>query len=415
MNISEVVVIGAGPAGLVSCFWLQKFGIPHILMDKDVFPREKACADNLTSNAIRMINEINDQYIPDMLSRKLLNPIYGIDLSVKSKNALRLNFKWLDDQRKPSCYAIKRSHLDKYLMDEVAKNPLTTVIQDCFVTSIDRTTELCSIKTKDGRIFHTKLAIVTTGSNFNPIEKQKELKKEYIHYAVGISTYFKGIKHESNYCSWFLKKTLVPGGLYISPLPDGYYNVNVVVRSDLIKKSDLNLRKEFIRLIENDPILKEKFKDATRVDDFYGSKLTLGTKKRSICGDRYMLAGDSAGLIDLITANGIPQAMLSGKLAAEQAKKCLEKNDFSKEFIKNYEDTLFNSIAKTLKLGRMVNPLLSYSLINKLAIAWLGILTKNGSQNSSLAKLSYHKRPTLLLINPLFYFKLFKETLSKEK
>ena len=36
-----------------------------------------------------------------------------------------------------------------------------------------------------------------------------------------------------------------------------------------------------------------------------------------------MLVGDAAGLIDLISANGIPQAMISGKLAALQAIECI--------------------------------------------------------------------------------------------
>ncbi len=414
MTINKVIVVGGGPAGLVTCFWLQKFGISHVLLEKSIFPREKSCGDNLTSNAIRRINEINDQFIPEMLSRKLLNPIYGVDLSAENSNSTRLNFKWLDNNKTPSCYAVKRSDLDQYLMNKVRENPLTNVIQNSYVTSINRTKDICTIKTKEGKLYYTQLVVVATGSNFNPICKASASKNDNIHNATGIRAYYKGVKHESNYSSPLLKKNLMPGGFYISPLQNDYYNVNLVVRNDTRVDKSLNLSEEFEKLVKTDLVLKEKFKDATRVSSFVGSKLILGTKKRSVCGNRFMLAGDLAGLIDLVTANGIPQAMLSGKLAAEQANRCLIENNYSKDFIKIYERTLFNSFKKELMLGRLVSRLLSFRIINKLIIVTLGFLTKNASPSSSLINFLYHKRPALLLINPFFYFRIIKETMSNK-
>jgi menaquinone-9 beta-reductase len=416
MTVKEVIVIGGGPAGLVTCFWLQKFGIPHVLLEKSTFPREKSCADNLTSNALRLINEINDQFIPEMVSLNILNPIYGIDLSVKGDNSARLNFNWLDnDKGTPSCYAVKRIDLDQFLMNKLNENPLTQIKQDTYVTSVSHSKDCCTIKTKAGELYHAKLVVVATGSNFNPIQEESASKPENTHNASGIRAYYTGVKQEANYCSWFVKKKLMPGGFYVSPLPNGQYNVNLVVRNDTRANKKLSLTKEFEQLIETDEMLKEKFKDAKRVSNFAGSQLILGTKKRQVCGDRFMITGDTAGLIDLITANGIPQAMLSGKLAAEQAKKCLTENNYSKEFIKTYEKTLFRAIKNELMLGRLVNPLLGFQVVNHLVVSIIGFITKNASENSSLIKFSYHKRPVLLLINPLFYFRVIKEALSNKK
>lgn len=413
MALHKVIVIGAGPAGLTTCFWLQKFGIPHMLLEKSSMPREKSCADNLTSNAIRRINEINEAFIPDMISKKILNPVYGIDLYGKKGNSLRLKYKSLEaDKETPSCYAVKRSELDQYLFERVTENPLTTVVQNCYVNAVDISDDSCTISTKSGDIYHSELLIVATGSNSNPIEKSPASKKENIHNAVGIRAYYEGLQHEPNYSSWFLKNRIMPGGFYITPFQDGQYNVNLVVRTDTRDRKKLNLVKEFNHLIETDPELKPIFQNAKRVSSFAGSQLKLGTKKRTVCGARYMLTGDSAGLIDLITANGIPQAMTSGKLAAMQAKDCIVENDFSASFIKRYEDTLSRNLKKELILGKIANPLLSFSAINKFLISSLGFITKGSSQNSSIIKLAYAKRPALLLLNPLFYFRIIKESIS---
>lgn len=102
----------------------------------------------------------------------------------------------------------------------------------------------------------------------------------------------------------------MPGGFYMVPLQLNLYNVNLVVRNDVVKKK-LNLRTEFEKLIETNGYLKTSFKQATRVSSFLGSCLILGTKKRSNNGYQYMLFRACARLIDFISAKGIPQTMLS--------------------------------------------------------------------------------------------------------
>jgi flavin-dependent dehydrogenase len=54
-------------------------------------------------------------------------------------------------------------------------------------------------------------------------------------------------------------------------------------------------------------------------------------------------------LIDPATGEGIGNAMISGKFAAEQAMKCFQQNNFSESFMKNYDENLFASIGKELK------------------------------------------------------------------
>lgn len=414
-NTQDVIVIGAGPAGLLACFWLQKLGIPHTLLEKESFPRDKCCADIITSKAIRRLNEVNKELIPEMLSSGILMPIRGTYFSSKAEHSMSLDYKWLDDvEDEYSCYSIEREKLDHFLLQKVEDNPLTTVRTNCEVSSVDITDNECNVKTTKDGTFTSKLIIVGTGSNFNPLFKRNRSGKSSKHFAVGVRAYYKDLEVTENYCHLYAVKDHMPAGFYIAPLADGIANVNMVIRKDVINNKGLDLKKEFERFIESDPVLKDKFDKASRISNFKGSTLALGTKKWPVCGDRYMLTGDAAGLIDLISANGIPQAMLSGKMAALQAQKCLVENNYSRQYIQQYERELFKAIKGDLSLGKILNPLLSYKAINNVLIKSLNFISastaKNNRLNDLLFHLLYHKRPLMLLVNPRFYYRLARRS-----
>ncbi|RLD16951.1 geranylgeranyl reductase, partial [candidate division KSB1 bacterium] len=44
---TNVVIIGAGPGGTTTSHFLSKYKIPHIILDKAEFPRDKICGDGL--------------------------------------------------------------------------------------------------------------------------------------------------------------------------------------------------------------------------------------------------------------------------------------------------------------------------------------------------------------------------------
>src|SRR3954468_22911071 len=49
---TDVLVVGAGPAGSAAAAWAARTGRDVVLADAAVFPRDKACGDGLTPRAI---------------------------------------------------------------------------------------------------------------------------------------------------------------------------------------------------------------------------------------------------------------------------------------------------------------------------------------------------------------------------
>src|SRR6478609_2649950 len=49
---TDVLVVGAGPAGSATAAWAARAGLDTVLADAAVFPRDKTCGDGLTPRAI---------------------------------------------------------------------------------------------------------------------------------------------------------------------------------------------------------------------------------------------------------------------------------------------------------------------------------------------------------------------------
>ncbi|MCF3104918.1 geranylgeranyl reductase family protein [Streptomyces roseoverticillatus] len=55
---ADVIVVGAGPAGATTAYWLARHGRRVLLLDRQEFPRPKTCGDALGPPAVRLLQEM---------------------------------------------------------------------------------------------------------------------------------------------------------------------------------------------------------------------------------------------------------------------------------------------------------------------------------------------------------------------
>ena len=55
---ADVIVVGAGPAGSTTAYYLAQAGLDVLLLEKTEFPREKVCGDGLTPRAVKQLIDL---------------------------------------------------------------------------------------------------------------------------------------------------------------------------------------------------------------------------------------------------------------------------------------------------------------------------------------------------------------------
>jgi flavin-dependent dehydrogenase len=114
---------------------------------------------------------------------------------------------------------------------------------------------------------------------------------------------------------WF-DKAVLPGYFWAFPLADGSLNVGVGILGQQDKSTSIPLKKELTTWLQTQASDGRPF-GTPDAATWLGQKLPLGRTGRLASGPGFCLLGDAAGLVAPATGDGIGQAALSGKLAAE--------------------------------------------------------------------------------------------------
>jgi flavin-dependent dehydrogenase len=63
----DVLVVGGGPGGAATGYWLARAGHDVVIVEKKDFPRDKTCGDGLTPRAV---HQLADMGLEDGLRRR---------------------------------------------------------------------------------------------------------------------------------------------------------------------------------------------------------------------------------------------------------------------------------------------------------------------------------------------------------
>ncbi len=165
----------------------------------------------------------------------------------------------------------------------------------------------------------------------------------------------------------------------------------------------MNLKKLFFQLLETHPAIKERFKHAQLQGDVKLFGLPLGSKRRNLSGNNFLLCGDAAMLIDPFTGEGIGNALCSGMFAAQQAAVCVAQDNFSATALAGYDTLVYNRLWKELQLSYRMQQLINFP--------WLfNLVVNKANSNEALreAIMSMFEDIDLRakLKSPKFYFKI---------
>jgi flavin-dependent dehydrogenase len=166
--------------------------------------------------------------------------------------------------------------------------------------------------------------------------------------------------HEENYIELYFFRKTIPGYLWVFPLADQKANVGIGMLSSFISKKKINLKEALDELISTHPMLKARFAHARALESVKGFNLPLASRKRKISGDRYLLLGDAASLIDPLSGEGIGNAIRSGRVAAMHIIQHLGQGDFSAKTNQLYDAEIYRRMWKELQFSARLQRILRY-------------------------------------------------------
>jgi geranylgeranyl reductase family protein len=355
----DVVVSGAGPAGTSASLFLTKAGIRHLLIDKAVFPRDKVCGDALSGKVFSHIKHIDPQFSDACFAdAEKYIPCHGVRFIAPNGKALDIPFApGLKNVEKAPGYVSKRIDFDYKMMTMAKDSVYATVWEGAELSEIERVEGGLKLYIKRGgktETIYTPLLIGAEGERACSAKFVKGTAARNLdEFCAGIRSYYTGVTgfHEKNFIELHFLPELLPGYFWIFPLPNGGANVGAGMLSSAVSDKKFNLRAAMNKLIHEHPVIAPRFKNAIAQGPIQGWGLPLGKRVGKVTSDSILLAGDAASLIDPFTGEGIGNAILSGRYAAQTAVEAIAKQDFSEAFFEQYPQLLQQKIGQELALS----------------------------------------------------------------
>ncbi len=312
----DVVVIGAGPAGAAAATSLARAGRDVVVVDKATFPRDKCCGDGLTALALRLCDRLG-------LDRADVPSWVEVDSAVVSGprgHAVRFP---LPDGPGVHAAVARRSELDAALLD-LARTAGAKVLEGHALVAARETDDRVAVTVRGPagtEEVQARYAVAADGM-WSPTRKALGLGiPDYRGEWHAFRAYFRDVSEvaQRDLCVWF-EADLLPGYFWSFPVgnPDGTIGANVgfgIQRGGKVDVGDMGrvwddlLERPAIRAVLGPDAVPEGRRTAwpipARVHD------VPRTARRTF------FVGDAVAATDVMTGEGIGQALLTGMLAAE--------------------------------------------------------------------------------------------------
>ena len=400
----DAIIVGAGPGGATAAAVLARAGLRPLLLDKDTFPRDKICGDAISGKSVDVMKRLG---MMDAMAEAEQLGSWGVTFSGPYGDEVAIPFTKMLDQPVAPGFVCTRLEFDQLVFDQ-AVDAGAEIWQNAKVTGLvkegDRVTGVKVEHEGEIKEVHAPLTIGADGPYSTVLRGLGMDQLDEKHYCAGLRSYWTGVTgfHERNHVEIHFVDEAIPGYFWIFPLPNGMANVGVGMLSSVIKKKDIKL-KPLLELLVDHPRFRHRFTNAERVSPIKGWGLPLGSKPRTMHGDGWMLVGDAASLVDPFTGEGIGNAMVSGEKAGQWVAKAHAANDYSKSFLKGYEEEVLSYLGDELKLSHAMQRLGNFKwLLNKV----IGKASRSPELADAISAMFDDESQRKKLVSPLFYLRV---------
>jgi geranylgeranyl reductase family protein len=312
---TDVLVVGAGPAGASAAAWAARQGWDVVLADAAVFPRDKTCGDGLTPRAMAQLDALG---LGDW-TRK-----HGINKGLRAHGfGQTLLLPWPGGSLPDHGSAVPRTDLDARIR-HVALDAGAVPMDGARATDVTRdgarvTGVVFTLADRSTATVACQRLIVADGVR-SPLGRV--LGREWHRdtaYGVAARSYVKSGRSDDEWISSHLELRgeqgeILSGYGWIFPLSDGEVNLGVGTLATAKRPAHVQLRPlmEFYAGQRRD---EWELGDDLRMPT--SALLPMGGAVSGIAGPNWALIGDAAACVNPLNGEGIDYGLETGKFVVD--------------------------------------------------------------------------------------------------
>jgi geranylgeranyl reductase family protein len=327
---TDVLVVGAGPAGGMAALELARQGIGVVLLDRSAFPREKVCGDGLVEESLEILAEVG---IGDSVSERG-HRVDCIRFRAPNGAEFRLDGEFA---------TLRRRDLDALIVEEATRSGAQFIpemeVQEPLVQDgvcvgargTDRTGRAVTVA--------AKVVLLATGASTRALAAFGVLQDRRPP-AFGIRGYFRlpAVDDERSMIVAY-DRALLPLYAWFFPMGGGLFNVGwgvIAAPPGRIPRD----RSQFATVLRRSRWVARFLAGASQESPIRAAPIRTGFRGGRANSPGLLVLGEAAGLTFPFLGEGISVALMSGRLAARAAAKALATGDVSAGSLSEYEREL---------------------------------------------------------------------------
>lgn len=323
----EVVVVGAGPAGLHAAIAAKEHGASVLVFDKkntigipvrcgEYFPSKEEMLDLLPGAK-------NLGYLFDIPHNVVSNECDKLRIFSPSGRSWELSFM---------AYVLDRTRLEQRLAEEARQ--LGVEFRLGRAVQLLEGDGLARVGVAESQSAEAEVVIAADGfpSTLASSERQQDDRyRNRDNVAMNYQYLMDGLSIESNVTEMYMGTGFAPGGYgWIIPKSGSSANVGIGLRRRFMKSRKARDCLDYF--VHKYPLSAGKLAPGS-VRSMIADVLPVDGAVSRTCFKRLLLVGDSAGMVMATNGGGIPTAMVSGRIAGEVAALHVQRG----EPLSNYE------------------------------------------------------------------------------